>query len=96
MHRALVLQLFFVATVAFGASACSKQKEQAEAEVAKIDEACRAGDGEKARSLMLEAAKNNELFKKAFEAATSGVSDKNRINACGIVLTEIKTRLKHN
>ena len=96
MQRALLLQVFFVAIVGFGLGACSKQKEQAEAEVAKIDEACRAGDGEKARSLMLEAAKNNEVFRKAFEPATSGVSDKNRINACGLVLTEIKTRLKNS
>jgi hypothetical protein len=96
MHRALLGQVFFVAIVTFGLGACSKQKEQAQAEVAKIDEACHAGDGEKARSLMLEAAKNNELFRKAFEAATSGVTDKNRINACGLVLTEIKTRLKHD
>jgi hypothetical protein len=45
---------------------------------------------------MLDAAKNNEVFRKAFDAATSSVEDKNRINACGLVLTEIKTRLTHS
>lgn len=92
MRSALLFTGLLFVTVA---TACSKQKEEAEAEVAKIDEACKAGDGEKARATMLEAAKKNEAFQRAFDATTSGVSDKNRINACGLVLTEIKTRLKH-
>jgi hypothetical protein len=76
--------------------ACSKQKEQAQAEVEKIDEACRAGDGDKARQIMLDAAKNNDLFKRAFEASTSGVPDQSRINACGLVLVELKKRIEHS
>jgi ABC-type uncharacterized transport system auxiliary subunit len=96
MQPAALAKIFCVAVVAFGLGGCSKQKEQAEAEVTKIDDACRAGDGEKARTLMLDAAKTNEVFRRAFEAATKDVPDKNRINACGLVLTEIKTRLKHS
>lgn len=92
----MLSKVFLIAAIAVGLGACSKQKEQAEAEVAKIDEACKAGDGDKARTIMLEAAKQNEVFRKAFDAATSEVADKNRINACGLVLTEIKTRLKHS
>jgi hypothetical protein len=82
--------------IALVTGACSKQKDEALSEVAKIDDACRAGDGEKARTIMLDAAKSNEVFRKAFDAATSSVSDKSRINACGLVLTEIKTRLTHS
>jgi len=85
--------VIFAAILMLGA--CSKEKEAAEAEVVKIDEACKAGDGDKARTIMLDAAKNNATFKRAFDAATDSVPDKNRINACGLVLTEIKTRLKH-
>ena len=85
--------LLFAAIVML--AACSKEKEAANAEIAKIDEACKAGDGDKARTVMLDAAKNNATFKRAFDAATNNVPDKSRINACGLVLTEIKTRLKH-
>jgi hypothetical protein len=94
MQRALLIGL--VAATAVALPACSKEKEEAQAEIAKIDEACRGGESDKARTLMLDAAKKNETFKRAFEAATSGVPDKNRINACGLVLTEIKTRLKNS
>ncbi len=95
MQRALAATFGLIATLAV-APACSKQKEQAQAEVAKIEEACKSGDGDKARTLMQEAAKNNELFGRAYEAATNEVTDKSRINACGLVLTEIKTRLQHD
>ncbi len=94
MQRLLLCGL--VLALAGTLSACSKQKEAAQAEVAKIDEACRAGEGDKARTIMLEAAKSNDVFRQAFDAATSSVPDKNRINACGLVLTEIKTRLTHS
>jgi hypothetical protein len=54
-------------------------KEAAQAEVAKIDASRRGGD--KARTIMLEAAKSNDVFRQAFDAATSSKPDKNRINA---------------
>jgi hypothetical protein len=94
MVRAKRYGLFLIVALMLGA--CSKQKEAAMAEVGKIDDACRAGDGEKARSIMLDAAKHNEVFRRAFDAATNSVADKDRINACGLVLTEIKTRLTHS
>ena len=96
MQRTKLFELVVAAAVACSVSACSKQKEEAEAEVKKIEDACRSGESDKARTLMLDAAKNNEAFKRAFEGATNDVPDKNRINACGLVLTEIKTRLKNS
>jgi hypothetical protein len=94
MQRALLIGLVVAPPGARAAGA--KKKAEVQAEIAKIDEACRGGESDKARTLMLDAAKKNETFKRAFEAATSGVPDKNRINACGLVLTEIKTRLKNS
>lgn len=95
MQRAKLIGLVLAGAVVLTAGACSKQKEEAEAEIAKIDAACSAGESDKARTLMLEAAKKNETFKRAFDAATADVPDKNRINACGLVLTEVKTRIKN-
>ncbi len=95
MQRTLLWRSLLAACIACAVIGCSKTKEEAMAEVAKIDAACKAGEGDKARTLMQEAAAKNQAFQSAYEASTSGVSDKSRINACGLVLTEIKKRLEH-
>jgi hypothetical protein len=85
----------FLALFALPVVACGKQKAEAEAQLAEIDAACAAGDKDKARQLMLDGAQANPAFKKAFDGATAEVTDKSRVNACGLVLTEVKLRIKN-
>lgn len=74
---------------------CGKEKEAAKAKTGEIDAACAKGDQDAARKLMLDGAAANPVFKRAFDGATSGVTDKSRINPCGLVLADLKLRVEH-
>lgn len=73
---------------------CSHDREDALAEVGRIEQACRDGDPTQARDLMLKAAKANREFERAFSRSGGNVGDPSRINACGLVLTQIRRNLK--
>ncbi len=71
-----------------------KEKESALKEMDKIDLACKEGDQDEARKLLLDAAVANPQVKAALDAATKGVEDKSRVNPCGLALVEMKSRLE--
>ena len=74
---------------------CQHHKEQAVAELAKIDAACAKQDTDSARQIMLDAARSNPLFGEAFEGAKTNwkVTDEARMNPCGIFLADLKRRI---
>lgn len=73
--------------------ACNHDHDDALAAVAAIDASCRDAKPEDARAKMLETVEKNPLFRRAFESATAGATDLKNVNACGLVLVEIKSRL---
>jgi hypothetical protein len=73
---------------------CSHEQEAARAELDKIEQACRNGQPDQAREIMLKAVETNREFQRAFDRSTAGGTDRTRINACGLVLTEISRTLR--
>lgn len=75
-------------------AACGKEKEEALAAVDAIETACK-DDTEKGLALGREKYGQNETFKKAIDAATESVSDKEKVNYCSpIVLIEVRSRIE--
>jgi hypothetical protein len=73
---------------------CSHEKEAARAELGKIEESCRNGQPDQAREIMLKAVETNREFQRAFDRSAAGGTDRSRINACGLVLTQIRRTLQ--
>jgi hypothetical protein len=73
---------------------CSHEKEAARAEVDKIEQACHDGQPDRARELLLKAVDGNREFQRAFARSGAGGADRSRINACGLVLTDIRRALR--
>ncbi len=78
----------------FVLSGCGHAEEAARAEVDKIAEACRNGQPEQARQLMLKAIESNREFQRAFDRTAAAGTDRARINACGLVLTDLERALR--
>jgi hypothetical protein len=92
MKIASLLVLSLVST--FALAGCGK-KEAALAAYAKVDEACKAKDKQKAVELAVSAAKENSVFQKAFDATFAEVSDKSKANVCGVHGVELEQRIKN-
>ena len=73
---------------------CSHEQEAARAELGKIEQACRDGQPDQARELMLKAVATNREFQRAFDRSAAAGTDRTRINACGLVLTQIRRTLE--
>ena len=84
------------AALAFGLVllGCGREKEAARAELGKIEEACRNGQPDQARELMLKAVETNREFRRAFDRSAAAGADRSRINACGLVLSDIRRALR--
>ncbi len=73
---------------------CGREKEAARADLDQVEQACRNGHPDQARELMLKAVETNREFRRAFERSASGGVDRSRINACGLVLSDIRRALR--
>ncbi|MBN1611696.1 MAG: hypothetical protein JW940_33995 [Polyangiaceae bacterium] len=74
------------------AVACS-DKEEALAELQKVEQQCQAGNSDKAREIMFAAAEKNESFRKAYHFSTQGLPDRAYVQPCGPVLVQLKGQL---
>ena len=84
------------ATLACGLAllGCSHEKEAARAELDQVEQACRNGQPDQARELMLKAVETNREFRRAFDRSAAGGADRSRINACGLVLSDLRRALR--
>jgi hypothetical protein len=73
---------------------CGHEKEAARAKLDQVEQACRNGQPDRARELMLEAVETNREFRRAFDRSAAGGVDRSRINACGLVLSDIRRVLR--
>jgi hypothetical protein len=77
-----------------GLLGCGHEKAAARAELDEVEQACRNGQPDRARELMLKAVETNREFQRAFDRSAAGGVDRSRINACGLVLSDIRRALR--
>lgn len=95
MNRSLPLIIIGLG-LSLGVVACGAKKKEAQSEFAKIEADCQSGDKKGALSKALTLRDKNDVFKKAFDEASSGVADKNNVNICGaLVRGQISLGLEH-
>jgi len=94
MPRIPALAMLSTLMVAPGPVGCGHQREDALAEVDKIERACLSGNPDRARELLLKATENNREFERAFSYSTASIQDRSRVNACGLILTELRKNLR--
>ena len=92
MKQNSIVTIAIVSLVATFAIACS-DKEEALAELQKIEQQCQAGNSDKAREIMFTAAEKNESFRKAYHFSTQGLPDRAYVQPCGPVLVQLKGQL---
>jgi hypothetical protein len=92
MKQNSIVTISIVSLATTFAIACS-DKEDALAELQKVEQQCQAGNTDKARELMFAAAEKNESFRKAYNFSTQGLPDRAYVQPCGPVLVQLKGQL---
>jgi hypothetical protein len=92
MKQNSIVTIAIVSLATTFAIACS-DKEEALAELQKVEQQCQAGNSDKAREIMFAAAEKNEAFRKAYAFSTAGLPDRAYVQPCGPVLVQLKGQL---
>jgi thymidine phosphorylase len=89
------IRAWAIGMVLVAMTGCNKDKDEAIKEAENIEAACKAGNQEEASKLGQDLYAKNAAFKKAADEAakTWNISDPAKMNFCGPVFVEVKSRL---